>query len=328
MRGRPAGVSPKVSAVAERLAQRIRAGDYLGAPLPSEAALAAEQGVSYLTARRAVARLVAQGLLERRPGGRLCLAACPGARPLMLGWVVPTWGSFDVLRWQRALGEAVAGQEVVLRPLLASSWQDPSLTAMAERADGLIVYPSRWGPVPESLAQRGRLVVVDRPSGHPAVPSLLPNPPEAVDALCAALAARGRRRIAWLALPIDDPVLAARRARWLACGGGPELPREREAIAAALRSGACDAILAAALPDALLALRAARDAGIAVPEQAAVAVVNDEGLGPSLVPALCAPAAPDLAAWLRGAVAWIAGDAAWRPPTLPCPCPIERRETA
>lgn len=321
MRGRPAGIAPKVAAVAEALAARIRAGDYLASDLPSEAAIAAAQGVSYLTARRAVARLVEQGLLTRARGGRLALADA-ATRPLMVGWAVPTWASFDVLRWQRALGEAAARHGAVLRPLLVSSWQDPALLALARRADGILAYPGDWGPAPSLPV---RLAVVDRDSGNPAVPSLVANPPASVDALCAALAGWGRRRPAWVGVPDGGPVIAARRERFRACVGGAELPAERAAIADALRTRACDALIAAALPDALLALRAARDAGVTVPGEVAVAVVNDEGLGESLVPSLCAPAQPDLAAWLDGALGWLAGEP-WQPPAI-IPA-IARRETA
>ena len=326
MRGRPAGTAPKVAAVAERLLGRIRAGDYLASDLPSEAALASEHGVSYLTARRAVARLVADGVLDRQRGGRLGLAP-PAQRPLMVGWVLSTWASFDVLRWQRALGEAMTGRDVVLRPLQVSGWHDPALLAMAGRVDGLVVYPGNWGPPPAALVAATRLVVVDRASGHAQVPSLVANPPTAVDALYAALAGWGRRRIAWVGETSGDPVLTARRERWLAIGGGLELPRDRERITAAVRAHACDALLAATMPDALVALRAARDAGATIPDDLALAVVNDEGLGDSLVPALCAPRSPDLGAWLAGALGWFAGDA-WTPPTLPDPPHIDRRETA
>jgi DNA-binding LacI/PurR family transcriptional regulator len=170
-------------------------------------------------------------------------------------------------------------------------------------------------------------VVVDRASGHRAVPSLVANPPIAVDALCAALAGWGHRRIAWIGDARSDPVIATRRERWLAGGGGLELPCDRAAIAAAVRARACDALLAAAMPHALLALRGARDAGARVPEDVAVAVVNDEGLGDTLVPALCAPCSPDLVHWLSGALGWLAGEP-WQPPAPSSPISIERRETA
>lgn len=328
MRGRPAGIAPKVTTVAQALAARIRAGDYLGCDLPSETALAAQHGVSYLTARRAAAQVIAEGLITRKSGGRLVLAERGEARPLMLGWVVPTWSSFDVLRWQRAMGEAATTRAAVLRPLLASGWQDPALLAMARRADGLIVYPGDWGQVPDELATATRMVTVDRASGRDDVLALDAFPVAMVDDLCANLSAWGRRRIAWVGDAQEThTVVTARRARWAACANGPELPRDRTAIAAAIRTGACDAVLAPRLGEALLALRAARDVGAQVPTDIAVAVVNDEGLGETLVPALCAPRAPDLTQWLTQAIAWIAGDP-WQQPTHSAPFSIERRETA
>lgn len=319
---RPAG--PKVAAVAERLAARIAAGDYLSTPLPSEHALAAETGVSYLTARRAVTALIGRGLLRREPHGRL-LVADGEARPLMLGFVVPTLSSFDVLRWQQALVAAVAAAPrlVAVRTAVVSGWEDPALAALLARADGVVLYPGPWDPAaaPAVLARaRARVVAVDRDLSGLGLPSLQPIPPAGVDALCWHLHGRGRRRIACAGPGNGDLVRLARIARWQAwvaangCDGG--------LIDAAAPPAAADAVIAVSLPDALAVLRAARQAGRRVPEDLALAVVNDEGLGATLVPALTAIAGPDPATHLRQVLDWFAGGGPWTGPLVLQPDPI------
>lgn len=340
MRGRPAGIAPKVEAVAERLAERVRSGAYLAAELPSEQAIADEMGVGYLTARRAVARLVASGLLARRRGGRLELASDPAARPLLVGLAVPSWSSFDVMRWQQALAAAASAspRPVAVRPIVHAGWDDPALTALAGRADGVLVYPAATGPPPARLCSATRLVVIDRDAGREDVPSLHPAPPRAVADLAEALHGWGRRRIAWIGPAGSDPatveVGAAREGAWRDWCARRGLTATRLAPdPAALRAAlpGCDAVVAVRVDEALAALRAARDLGLRVPDDLAVAVVNDEGLGPMLVPSLTAPEPPDLAAWLGRALAWIGDRAAvWDPAatTLPVPVRIARRDTA
>src|SRR2546425_11275410 len=66
---------PKVDRIIALMENRIRRGDYSLRPLPAESKLALETGVSRMTARKAVLRLVGQGLLTRASNGRLVIRA-------------------------------------------------------------------------------------------------------------------------------------------------------------------------------------------------------------------------------------------------------------
>jgi LacI family transcriptional regulator len=80
----------RYQAVHAQLADRLRRGLYpVGSRLPSEAALAAELGVSRPTVKRALRDLTAEGLLQTRPavGTFVCRGA---AAPALLGYVCPT----------------------------------------------------------------------------------------------------------------------------------------------------------------------------------------------------------------------------------------------
>ena len=57
--------------IAEAVKRQIRNGDYLMDKVPSERKLAEAYAVSYMTARRTVQQLVADGALMRGENGRL-----------------------------------------------------------------------------------------------------------------------------------------------------------------------------------------------------------------------------------------------------------------
>lgn len=57
--------------IAEAFRRRLHNGDYAFSTLPGAQRLASEMGVSYLTARQAVKKLIDDGVLRRQPSGRL-----------------------------------------------------------------------------------------------------------------------------------------------------------------------------------------------------------------------------------------------------------------
>ena len=60
--------------IAELFKRRILSGDYEFSSIPGAQRLASEVGVSYLTARQAVQRLIDEKVLERQDTGRLKIA--------------------------------------------------------------------------------------------------------------------------------------------------------------------------------------------------------------------------------------------------------------
>ena len=74
--------------VADRLAARVRNGDYNLAELPAERELAAQTGVSYATARKAVQHLVEKRVLRRLPNGRATPSA-GGDKAAQIAFLTP-----------------------------------------------------------------------------------------------------------------------------------------------------------------------------------------------------------------------------------------------
>ena len=66
---------PQYLKTAELLAERISYGDYLLTEIPSSRKLAEEFGVSHIVARKAVERLLADGLCRRMENGRIAVCA-------------------------------------------------------------------------------------------------------------------------------------------------------------------------------------------------------------------------------------------------------------
>ena len=65
------GNKPQYLKTAELLAERISYGDYLLTEIPSSRKLAEEFGVSHIVARKAVEKLLADGLCRRMENGRI-----------------------------------------------------------------------------------------------------------------------------------------------------------------------------------------------------------------------------------------------------------------
>jgi prepilin-type N-terminal cleavage/methylation domain-containing protein/prepilin-type processing-associated H-X9-DG protein len=337
----------KAARVVSTLSRRIAQGDYLGAALPSERALAEQEGVSYMTARKAVQDLIGAGLLARTPTGRLVVnrEAPPEARPLQVACIAPSFPSSDMLNWQFAVDRVVAERSASSRAkaIPFAHWEDPTLRHALERCDGAFVYPlAERVPAPVlDLLRAHRVVILDQDYAGLGLPSIRLSPVEAIDDLLDHLASLGHRSIACLNVQPYDHAIEERIAQWRAwctrrgVGGTlinrPVRSHEQPATAA------CDtlrgmvltdtAIFATTMAGAMGANRALHDRGLQVGSQVALCTLNDEGLGTVTVPSITAAAPPDPDPWLRRSLDWMSDPAKpqWQGPMLMQP---ERRVIA
>jgi len=189
---------------------------------PSENELAAEFGVTRLTARRAVDRLVQQGVLRRDRGRGTFLAAAPAAAPEPVGTLTLIVPMTSVVHLQTLRGAEAEARSHGFRLVAVHSDADPAAeagqieAALAAGTEGLLLWPAAGSA---SRAPLDRL----RAAGVPCV--LLDRVLDGVEAdqvvvddfggayqATAHLAQLGHRRIA-LFLYEDTDVSSVRRRR-------------------------------------------------------------------------------------------------------------------
>ena len=276
-----------------------------GAVLPCEDALAVRFSVSRVTVRKALARLVARGMVagggrgKRRVvvGGAVGAGGKAGVRPTVVNWLSPVaetelvWSTreaFEVVR--TVLGRK--GYVVVFRhlPVLWGGRPQRSLEALEAEADkepaGWILYRAtavmqRW------FEGRGLPSLVVGPC-HEGVrlPAVLAD----VEALgrhaVAEAARRGHRHVGFV---VDDPAVASASRTLEGLLGGAlgvriSVIRDdgtvsglREELHGALRSAGRPTCLLVAEADAVLAVAGlVREAGLRVPEDVSLVVRDHE----------------------------------------------------
>lgn len=128
--------------IVRRLVDRIRQGELKpGQCIGSEVQLAEHNGISRMTVRRALSRLVAQGLIERRPGKGLFVGA--EKRELVVDCFVPSLGYEQWVKVVRGANRADARQPLRLRIHDAHGRTDEHLgylrRLVESSADGAII---------------------------------------------------------------------------------------------------------------------------------------------------------------------------------------------
>ena len=184
--------------VADRLAARVRNGDYNLAELPAERELAAQTGVSYATARKAVQHLVEKRVLRRLPNGR-AMPSAGGDKAAQIAFLTPAWESHVYVRWRHALSVAAAKRQASVRRVLYTHWDDPIIAATVRGFDGTFLIPEpepRPRTLVESLRHCGRpIVVLEDDWTNLGFRSIVTTPDFCVHRLLDHLAALGHRRI-------------------------------------------------------------------------------------------------------------------------------------
>ena len=176
---------PKYLEIAELLRSRLARGEYPAGKLPPLRKLAADMGVSYLTARHAVKTLKEAGWNRTR-----------AARPLV-AMVTPLW-AFTV--WHRAVRnstEALGGQ---VRFIAYASDTDPNISEAINENEYDVIFlslPDREDSRLLELVSRenDRVVVMFRDMSMYGIRSLLGADPVYIERFLELLVERGHRRI-------------------------------------------------------------------------------------------------------------------------------------
>jgi hypothetical protein len=315
-----------VEQIQRMLEGRIRHGDYHSRDLPTERELAEEVGVSRMTARKAVQRLVDQGLLLRLANGRVT-ANRRAAGQLRVAFLTPSLASQDVERWRLGLERAGSGFDVQVRTMVYLHWDDPAIVDALDSFDGVFLYPS-GEPIPPRIITRFRdagraLVVLGRDLTALGIPSIELFPPVFIQRLLDSVAELGHRSVDCFNVQTIDPAIALRIEQWNLwravhrMGGrllgepirpyAVPLAHAYEQAGRLLDEGqfTATALLCTTAPAAIGAVRAMRDRGIRVGTDVSVCVVNDEGLGRYMSPSLTSIEMPDPASYLTVCLEWM-----------------------
>ncbi len=189
----------KFQQIANIIENRIRSGAYAISAMPGERKIAAELGVSHMTARKAVQHLIEQGVLPRRSAGRAAVAESrlrPDAK-LSIAFV----GSESSIqaRWLMALQRVIKPLHGAVRSIYYVGGHDPVIIdALDGKFDGIFLIPSP--DMPEVLLNRfqrdrHRMVTLFEDLTHLGIPCVDFASPRFIWRLAEHLASLGHRRV-------------------------------------------------------------------------------------------------------------------------------------
>ena len=315
----------KVELICQMIERRVHHGVYIGRDLPAERDLAVDIGVSRMTARKALQRLVDTGTLERMPNGRVGVRKTKGLQITML---VPSVASTEIEGYRMALEGIARKKRVTVHTRLYLHWDDPLIVEALEGCGGVFLVSS-CEPMPPRLMERfrtsgKRMVSLGFDLTAFGIPSLDLLPPHALQKILDYLATRGHRRIDCFNTQTCDPIIEARLAQWrlwLASHGiegklwnFPIQPYENPLVRAHAEMAALmkterfsnSAILCTTMYAAIGAVRALRDGAVSLEkDHLDIAAFSDEQIGHFLSPSITALKTPTLMPYLAVCVDWM-----------------------
>ena len=319
---------PVYTQVMDVVERRIAEGDYMLKDIPGERRLADEVGVSYMTARKAVSKLIEKKVLTRTKNGALMVnqANRGAAKVTNVALLTPAYPSTHLIRCRLEITKASEHSGIKLRPVEYMHWYDPIVSEALDASDGLIVVPSTE-PIPEHLIQSfaakdRRVVFFDDDMSEQGITSVCLFAHEHIVELFEFIWSLGHRRIDclntqghnhetqsriqlwqdWLtkkdgsgelwddpAAPYTDPV---EQAYWLAKNSLLKSDRGPRAV------------ICTTQPAAIGANRACHEAGLVVGQDISICAMNNEPTGRFSTPSMTGLEMPAIAPLLDDCFKW------------------------
>ncbi|MFA6286430.1 MAG: substrate-binding domain-containing protein [Opitutaceae bacterium] len=322
----------------EIIRKRLEHGDHAGR-FPGERQLARELGLSRPTVRKALRQLTTEGLLARGPTGRLSAeteTTAEARRPLIAFLHSGRIGGESAL-WRDGVYDAAEARGAMVRSFSFSHYGDRVISSALDGFDGVFLLPLSAEEMPDPLVKRlisarTRVVVLDQDQTKSGLRSVMVFPFASGDKLLAHLRKLGHRRIDCINIQPPNPVIRARIAGWrayldendlegelLSCPESVGMLAEAYRLMLArlkTRRAPATAFLGTTVHAAIGAMRALHERGLRIGRDVSVCAINDEGLGPFLVPSLTALQTPPRDRYLAKAVDWMIGRVEWVKPSL------------
>ena len=159
-------MQPKYTYIAQIVTRRIEQGDYPTDTFPSARKLASDIGVSYMTARKAIACLAESGQLQQLDNGRMQIIRHRKSKrhEPRFAFIMPALESFAFLEWLNHISDVVVQMGGSVRPVGYVHGDDKLITeTLGADFDGFfIIPPSELSPLLRQQLERmvGRVVVM------------------------------------------------------------------------------------------------------------------------------------------------------------------------
>lgn len=320
----------EVMAVIER---RIREGDYLLDVVPGERTIAAETGVSHMTARKAVQALIHKQVLRRADGGGLQVnpqyqAAKKAAQIVLL---YPAYPSPFLTQLRQTMSMAAREHGLDLRPVQYVHWHDPVVMDAVRHRGGTFVIPSS-SSVPDHIIQAmidGKCISMDIDLSRYGVRSIVLFPEPHILQVLGHLKKLGYRRINCLSTHVMNTEVQRRIdiwERWIkqhkldgelwsdpAGSFDDPTPNAYNTMLRKLNEQDLrgTAVIGTTFPAALGANRASWERGLRVSQDISISAVNIEAPARFMTPGITGLDIPNLASIFEPCFDWFLRDEGW-----------------
>ena len=330
--------SAKYSQVMSVIERRVREGDYLLRSIPGERALAEQVGVSYMTARRAVAELLRTRVLVRGESGALEVHPEYMSRKISSKIVLlyPDFPSPYFASLRMIVAQALEKRGLTLRPVQYVHWDDPVVADAISNTGGALVIPSTE-PIPTwvlAALRSNRVIILDGDCTRDGICSIRLFPDNHIEYVLGHLFELGHRHIDCVNAQPRNPGIDGRIEfwrSWLATRGCHGELRDNPApsysdptayaydmMSRLLDDGSIDAtaLVCTTFPAAVAASRACWERGRRVGQDVSICSMNIEHPARFICPSITGLDMPDLTGVLSNCLDWFAGKASPSAPLL------------
>jgi len=312
--------------ITEMLKKRFKKGYYAMSGIPSERDLADELGVARMTARRALAKLVEEGYLNRKSTGRLEFNPKLVVKNKQICFLAPSGSSNDVALWLKDLYSAASELAINIRPVFYSSWDDIVFHSAFEGFDGLFFIP-RSDNIPAWINKKlqktaTRLVVLGYDMSNMNFPSLNIFSNIFISQLLDKFVDLGHEKVDCFNVQAHNITISKRIEHWgvwkkmhniqgdlLDINGSNDHEGLvcRDYISKLIQKGEfkSKALFCLTMPAAIGACRALRDHGLEAGKDVAICVADGELQAELYCPSITSLERPDMKPYLKVCIDWI-----------------------
>ena len=328
----------KFTEVMTVIERRIREGDYLLSDIPSERKIAEETGVSYMTARRAVLKLLDQNVLIRRPSGALDVhpAYAERAKPAEVVLLYPAYPSTYLTQLRGLVSDFAQKQTFGLRPAQFVHWDETTVVEAVEQARGTLIIPY-GSEIPSRLVERFRsnkVVILDGDFTDDGLPSIRLFADSCIERVMDHLYDLGHRHVDCINTQNRNPEIDRRIDiwdRWIIKRSvqgrlwdapapvftDPTIVAYRQMLHLIdSKQSAATAFIGTTCPAVIGAMRACWERGVRVGRDISISAINIEPPAEFFCPSITGLNTPDLSEVLEKCFHWFSSRHTWRGPHL------------